>query len=172
MSHSVTTEKLRDFVSKSLTKVLKTMFWAECELIGFESCSGTRSLSPKLDPEKDGSSRMFAASDGFAGDLNGVCYLFLDDAFAYYIANIITGIDLEKLEEDTVRDVCGELTNMFAGTFRNTLADLGLPSTLTIPTVMQGKRMAISTVGTSSQTRFAFEVDGYRGQADLILTNN
>lgn len=172
MSHSVTTEQLLDFVSKSLTKVLKTMAWAECELIGFESYSGSQSLSPKLAPEKDGSSRMFAASVGFAGNLNGVCYLFLDDAFAYYIANIITGIDLEKLEEETVRDVCGELTNMFAGTFKNTLADLGLPSTLTIPTVMQGKRMAISTAGTSSQTRFAFEVDGYRIHADLLLANN
>jgi chemotaxis protein CheX len=115
---------------------------------------------------------MFAASVGFAGDLNGVCYLFLGDAFAYYIANIITGIDLEKLEEDTVRDVCGELTNMFAGTFKNTLADLGLPSTLTIPTVIQGKRMAISTAGTSIQTRFAFKVDGYRIHADLLLANN
>jgi len=61
---------------------------------------------------------------------------------------------------------------MFAGTFRNTLADLGIPFTLTIPTVMQGKRMTISTVGTSSQTGFAFEVDGYRGQADLIFTSN
>ncbi len=169
MSASVTTQQLNDFVSRSLTKVLKTMAWAKCELHSFESYSGKQSLSPKLDSEKDGSTRMFAASVGFAGDLNGVCYLFLSDSFAYYISNIITGIDLEKLEDDTVRDVCGELTNMFAGTFKNTLADLGLPSTLTIPTVMQGKRMAISTAGTSSQTRFAFDVDGYRIHADLLL---
>ena len=80
MFHSVTTEQLRDFVSKSLTKVLKTTFCAKCQLIGFESCSGTQSLSLRVDPEKDGSSLVFAASVGFTGELNGVCCLFLDDA--------------------------------------------------------------------------------------------
>ena len=34
---------------------------------------------------------------------------------------------------------------------KNRLADLGLPSTLSIPTVVQGKRMAISTAGTNSR---------------------
>ncbi len=61
---------------------------------------------------------------------------------------------------------------MFAGTFKNALADMGLPSTLTIPTVIQGKRMAISTASTSLQTRYAFEVDSHSIYADLLLAEN
>lgn len=172
MPLSVPAKKIYSFLSNSLIKVLETMANATCEFTGHQSYSGKQALSPVADPEKDGSTQTFAASVGFAGKLNGVCYLFLGDKFAYHISSEITGIDLAKLDDDTVRDVCGELTNMFAGTFKNALADLGLPSTLTIPTVMQGKRMAISTAGTSSQTRFSFDVNGYCIHADLLLSDS
>ncbi len=145
---------------------------AKCALVSQESYAGKQALSPKIDPSKDTSTKIFAASVGFAGDLNGVCYLFLGDRFAYHISEKITGIDPEELSDDTVRDVCGELTNMFAGTFKNALADLGLPSTLTIPTVIQGKRMAISTAGTTTQNRFTFESDGFPIFADLLLSES
>ena len=95
----------------------------------------------------------------------------MGNRFAYHAAKNITGLDDDELDEDTVRDVCGELTNMFAGTFKNCLADLGLPSTLTIPTVMQGKRMAISTAGTNDQFRFSFKVDEFPIFADLLLSD-
>ena len=52
MSHSVTTEQLCDFVSKSLTKVLKTMFWAECELIGSNRVQGLSLLTPSWPQKK------------------------------------------------------------------------------------------------------------------------
>jgi hypothetical protein len=52
------------------------------------------------------------------------------------------------------------------------LADLGLPSTSTIPTVMQGKRMAINTAGTNDQFRFSFEVDEFPIFADLLLSGS
>ena len=96
----------------------------------------------------------------------------MSDQFAYYISNRIIDTPIDKPDIDSVRDVCGELANMFAGTFKNALADMGLPSTLTIPTVIQGKRMAISTAGTSLQTRYAFEVDSHSIYADLLLAEN
>jgi len=96
----------------------------------------------------------------------------MGNRFAYHTAKRITGIEDPELDDDTVRDVCGELANMFAGTFKNCMANLGLPSTLTIPTIMQGKRMAINTAGTNDQFRFTFEVDGFPIFADLMLSDN
>ena len=57
----------------------------------------------------------------------------MSDEFAYYISNKIIDTPIDKLIVEAVIDVCGELANMFAGTFKNALADMGLPSTLTIP---------------------------------------
>ncbi len=171
MSVSVPVGKIHEFLSSSLTKVIDTMADMQCTCVGQESYSGKQAFSPQIDPTKDDSKRMFASSVGFAGEINGVCYLFMTENFAYGAGGKITGLDREDLDDDVVRDVCGELTNMFAGTFKNKLADLGLPSTLTLPTVVQGKRMAISTAGTAEQYRFTFEVGGLNIYADLLLSN-
>ena len=171
MSVSVPVGKIHEFLSTSLTKVVDTMIGFQCECTGHEAYSGKQAFSPQIDPAKDDSKRMFASSVGFAGDISGVCYLFMTENFAYKAGGKITGLDREDLDDDVVRDVCGELTNMFAGTFKNKLADLGLPSTLTLPTVVQGKRMAISTAGTAEQYRFTFEVDKLNIYADLLLSD-
>lgn len=170
MSVSVPVEKIHEFLSSSLIKVIDTMMSMECAYVGHEAYAGTQAFSPKIDPAKDDSKRMFASSVGFAGEINGVCYLFMTENFAYRSAAKITGLENDELDDDVVRDVCGELTNMFAGSFKNSLADLGLPSTLTIPTVVQGKRMAISTAGTAEQYRFSFECEGLPIYADLLLS--
>lgn len=170
MSVSVPVGKIHEFLSSSLSKVIDTMASMQCECLGQQAYSGKQAFSPQIDPAKDDSKRMFASSVGFAGEINGVCYLFMTENFAYRAAMKITGLDKEDLDDDVVRDVCGELTNMFAGTFKNKLADLGLPSTLTLPTVVQGKRMAISTAGTAEQYRFTFECEGLPLYADLLLS--
>lgn len=171
MPVSVPNEKIHEFLTASLIKVVDTMTGSGCDFIGSESYSGKQAFSPKIDPAKDDSKRVFASSVGFAGEINGVCYLFMTENFAYRSSGKITGMENDELDDDVVRDVCGELTNMFAGTFKNSLADLGLPSTLTLPTVVQGKRMAISTAGTAQQYRFSFESDGLPLFADLLLSD-
>ena len=171
MPASIPVEKVHEFLTSSLIKVIDTMIGSSCDYIGHEAYSGKQAFSPKIDPAKDDSKRVFASSVGFAGEINGVCYLFMTENFAFRSAKKITGLDTEDLDDDVVRDVCGELTNMFAGSFKNCLADLGLPSTLTLPTVVQGKRMAISTAGTAQQYRFSFESEGLPLFADLLLSD-
>jgi CheY-specific phosphatase CheX len=172
MSVSIPVEQIHKYLTHSLNKVFTTMAHANCELLGQEAYTGGQALSPAIDPEKDPSTHILASCVGFAGDVSGVCYLFMGNRFASHIAKQVTGLDDEDLDDETVRDVCGEMTNMAAGTFKNCLADLGLPSTLTVPTVMQGKRMAINTAGTADQFRFSFEVDGFPVFADLLLSDH
>jgi len=172
MSVSPTSQKIHDLVIRSFTKVFETMARATCVFQDYELHSGTKSSSPKLDPAKDGSDQVFAASVTFAGRLNGTCYLFLSNPFAHHISSEITGIPMEKLRDAAVRDVCGELANMFTGTFTSALADLGHSISLSVPTVKRGKRVAIAVSGTSSHVRYAFDVNDYRVHADVLLMEN
>ncbi|MEC7905643.1 MAG: chemotaxis protein CheX [Verrucomicrobiota bacterium] len=165
-------DRLNQLLEESLFKVLNTMARAKCELQSIEAYRGKPAQSPEIKGTSDSDAGLFAASVGFAGELNGVCYLFMSVEFAYYISNKIIDTPIDKLTVEAVIDVCGELANMFAGAFKNALADMGLPSTLTIPTVIQGKRMPISTAGTSLQSRYLFEVDGHPVYADLLLAEN
>lgn len=170
MPISVPLEKVQDILAASLVKVLDTMAGISCQNLGCESYKGKKVYSPEISGNSKTAQSTFAASVGFAGDIAGVCYLFMGEAFATETARKITGLDAEDLDGEIIRDVCGELTNMFAGTFKNDLADLGMPSTLTIPTVAQGKRLAISTAGASQQFRFSFEANGHQLFADLLLS--
>ncbi|MCH6255416.1 chemotaxis protein CheX [Puniceicoccaceae bacterium K14] len=171
MPASIPIEKVQEFLSSSLIKVIETMMRTNCTLKGCKGYEGKKVYSPSFGPNPETAPRVFASSVGFAGDMSGVCYLFMAETFAFEAAKKITGLDDEDLDADVVRDVCGELTNMFAGTFKNSLADLGIPSTLTIPTVVQGKRMAISTPGSADQFRFKFEAEGYPIFADLLVSD-
>lgn len=172
MSVSPTSPKIRDLVIQSFTKVFETMARATCSFQDCETRSGKDSRSPELDPTKDGSDRMFTASVDFAGKLNGACYLFFSDPFAHHISSEITGISMDKLGVDAVRDVCGELANMFAGTFTSALTDLGQSTSLSVPTVELGNRLAIEASGVSSHMRYAFDVNDYRVHADVLWKDN
>ena len=113
MPVSIPVERIHDFLASSLTKVFETMAKADCKYLGNEAYEGKQAFSPKIDPAKDQSTRIFASSVGFAGEVNGVCYLFMGDLFAKTAAHNITGLSMEDLDDEVVRDVCGELTNMF-----------------------------------------------------------
>lgn len=171
MPASIPIEKIQEFLSSSLIKVIETMIRTNCTLKGCKAYEGKKVFSPSFTPNAAEPPRIFASSVGFAGEISGVCYLFMQEEFAVEAAKKITGLDDEDLDMDVIRDVCGELTNMFAGTFKNSLADLGLPSTLTIPTVVQGKRMAISTPGSADQFRFKFVAEGFPIFADLLVSD-
>jgi len=119
MSVSVPVEQIHKYLSNSLIKVFKTIAHAKCEFLGEKAYNGSQTLSPAIDPSRDPSTRILASCVAFAGEINGVCYLFMGNRFAFHAAKKVTGIEDAELDEYTVRDVCGELTNMFAGTFKN-----------------------------------------------------
>ena len=114
MPASVPLEKIQDLLVHSLSKVLDTMAGTQCKKLDCQSYSGKKVYSPEVNPSKEKVVRIFAASVGFAGEISGVCYLFMGEDFAFDIAKKITGLDNEDLDDEVVRDVCGELTNMLS----------------------------------------------------------
>jgi chemotaxis protein CheX len=108
-------------------------------------------------------------SVGFVGAINGLVYLYMKTDFVADAAVKITGLESSELGGDMVSDVCGELTNIFGGGFKNAIANLGYDSMLTIPTVFSGDELRISTIDVARQFRAELLVNGQAVVADLVL---
>ena len=160
-------EDLQNTIVRALSDVFDTMLSFDCENTGCIDFSGKKPPVPNLG-EQD-ASLVYVGSVGFVGKMNGMVYLYMKSEFAEHAAQKITGLESEDLDFEIISDVCGELTNMFGGTFKNTLADLGYESTLTIPTVLSGDELYISTIGVKKHIRLDFLANGDAVTADLVL---
>ena len=97
---------------------------------------------------------IYVGSVGFVGDINGVVYLYINQSVMRKAAARITGDD--ENGEEMISDVCGEIANMLGGGFKNSLADMGQGSMLTIPTVLNGCELYVSSIGVSRYLRFRY----------------
>ncbi len=109
---------------------------------------------------------------GFIGEPKGLIYLYFETAFAEYCAGRMLDMSLEEVIEcgdEVVNDVIGEITNMTVGTFKNKLADRGMPCRLTIPSIMRGSHLKIEPIHSANRKVFRFDIGGQRLTADVLL---
>lgn len=122
------------------------------------------------DPSRIGAGEQVIASVGFVGVASGLLYLRMTDRFARTVAGqVLKMTDLELIAEgpDTVKDAIGELTNMLAGTFKNTLCDQGYRCRLTLPTIVRGEHVNVVAVKEATRQVFYFETQGMPVVVDL-----
>lgn len=163
----ISDQELNKLTSSALSSVFETMLGNEVDFRGSADYSGQKAPFPDLGgAEKN---MIFVGSVGFVGSVNGVIYLYMKSNFAESSAQKITGLDEEDVDFEIVSDVCGEMTNIFAGGFKNALADLGYNSVLTIPTVLSGDELYISTLGVVKHLRHNFTSKDEEIVADLVL---
>jgi len=160
-------DDLKTIVSQSLASVFDTMLGYQSEYRSHEDITGRNVKSPGLGGQP--LMAVHVGSVGFVGEVNGLVYLYMKTQFVARAAEKITGLSGDELGDDIVSDVCGELTNMFGGGFKNAMADRDHDSMLTIPTVLSGDELFLSTIGVLKHLRFDFVVDGEEVVADLIL---
>lgn len=163
----ISDEVVSQIITRSLNSVLGTMVGKSCDFKDCSDYSGKKAPFPNL----GGAERemIYVGSVGFVGAMHGVIYLYLKSEVAESAAAKMTGLDEDEIDFEIISDVCGELTNMFAGTFKNSLADLGYASALTIPTVLSGDELYISTLGVVRHLRQNFVSRGDEIVADLVL---
>lgn len=160
-------QELNEMIAAALDTVFQTMLGTAAEYKGGKDFSGTKAPVPDLGGAE--MSMVYVGSVGFVGSVRGVVYLYMKSKFAESSARKITGLDKEDVDYEIVSDVCGELTNVFAGSFKNKLADMGYNSVLTIPTVLSGDELYISTLNVIKHLRQNFVVKGDEIVADLVL---
>lgn len=112
------------------------------------------------------------ASVGFIGDVNGVVYLHLTNAFARTLAGRMLGMAEAELEGDEmVNDVIGELTNMIVGAVKSRLCDEGAPCVLTIPSIVRGQAFGIEATGASARRSLGFQCGQDPLLVELLMKN-
>lgn len=81
---------------------------------------------------------------GFTGEYNGTISIFCHFNMALKIASNMLGMPLDVINGD-VKDAVGEVANMIAGNVKTKLAETFGEMTLTIPLVIAGNSLSIST---------------------------
>lgn len=107
---------------------------------------------------------------GFVGSINGNVILGLTDDFAVFATGKILGMSRGEVEvhgPEVVKDAIGEITNMTAGGFKNRLCDLGHPCKLSLPSIVRGNRLRVSTPQGTTRSIFEFECAGHLLVADV-----
>ena len=155
-------------IVKGVSEVFETMTLEKVDFNG-------RTPNPPLHSRPVGiNGPHVVASVGFVGDVNGIIYTHFDDNIAVELAGKMLGMTLaEVIANEMLTDATGELTNMIAGVFKNTLGGVGVVCKLTLPSIVRGTDFHVDH-GLRSGRRYIFNFS-LRGKAivtDIILEDD
>jgi flagellar motor switch protein FliN len=106
----------------------------------------------------------------FAGDVNGSLHLKVNGQFAYVIASNMMGIPLDEIEdEDDVKDVIGEMTNIIAGNLKTAFCDSGLDCVISPPAITAGKNFKVSVLHMDRYERFTFKFEHHEITVEICV---
>ena len=125
------------------------------------------------DPLAPDSSGQIVGSVGFAGQANGIVYLYSGFGFARIVTSQMLGLnEADGIEDEMVKDAIGELSNMVVGNIKSHLCDAGWECTLTIPSILRGSQIAISGTGNSKKKILGFRNQDHRMLAHVVIKEN
>jgi len=108
---------------------------------------------------------------GFAGEINGLVYLRFSKVFALHATTKVLGLSSRTSSMPVRGDLGrGRRTGQHGRRgFKNVFCDLGHPCMLTLPTVVSGDHLAVTTVKDASRHVFLFETLGQRVIIDVQM---
>lgn len=104
---------------------------------------------------------------GFAGSATGLVAFHASMAAARDITTAMIGIELD---EDSLPDAIGEVTNMIAGAFRTRMAAFQDAWAISVPTVTVGSDFYIKPISTGDRVIVGFAMDAHELFVELIIT--
>lgn len=111
-------------------------------------------------------------SVGFVGKVNGTLNLYFQEDFAAVCTRQLlrANEDYTKRTADTaIKDAIGEVTNMTAGVFKNSLISIGLPSRLNLPKVFRCRLGSMEPGFTASRYVYHFISAESRVVVELLI---
>ncbi len=148
---------------KAIEDVFRTM--AQHSVVFVSRSQTVDSVTPEGVPQIIG-------NVGFVGKVNGLVYLCMPEAFARKLACAMLGMDLSELMmsgTEALNDAIGEITNMTVGGFKNSLADVGFPCKLTVPTIVRGTGLSVRSIKSANRYIFQLESKGERISVDIQM---
>ncbi len=93
----------------------------------------------------------------FAGDLDGVLNIQVNDDFGRQMTAAMLGVEVEKVEsEQEVYDVIREVSNIIGGNLKSNFVDAGLSCILSTPSITNGRDFKVNPTHLDKPTRFLF----------------
>ncbi len=100
-------------------------------------------------------------SVSFAGDVDGIFNIQVNDGFANTMAAAMLGIEEGEIEnEEEVFDVIRELSNIIGGNLKSTFVDAGVSCALSTPSITNGLDFKVEALNIIRTQRFLFDVQG------------
>jgi chemotaxis protein CheX len=96
---------------------------------------------------------------GFSGAMRGSCQIQMSSDAACAIASAMLGGATIDEEDDSINDALGELCNMLAGGWKNSIPELSSECALSPPTVISGRDYKVHVRKPSVSLSRAYEFD-------------
>jgi flagellar motor switch protein FliN len=115
---------------------------------------------PKV-PDSFKEEKRTVGSVSFAGDVNGIFMIQVNDTFAHTMAAAMLGIEENEIEnEEEVFDVIREMSNIIGGNLKSSFVDAGVSCALSTPSITNGLDFHVEALNIIRTQRFLFEVQG------------
>jgi chemotaxis protein CheX len=99
---------------------------------------------------------------GFSGAMRGVCQIRMSAAAARLIVSaMLGGAPVDEGDDGSMNDAVGELCNMVAGGWKNSIPELSSACTLSPPTVISGQNYRVHVRKPSVQLARSYEFEGH-----------
>jgi CheY-specific phosphatase CheX len=120
-------------------------------------------------PESSGEVEIIS-SVGFIGEVTGSIYLCTNVNLARFATCRMLGLAEHEIDSDTmVNDVLGELGNMIVGHVKSRLCDQGNDCTLTIPSIVRGRRLSVERPTNVAARMLAFTYQGSHFVVEILV---
>jgi flagellar motor switch protein FliN len=101
-------------------------------------------------------------SVSFAGDVDGIFNIQVNDDFGRLMTAAMLGMTPEEVEgDDQVFDVLREMSNIIGGNLKSNFVDAGLSCVLSTPSITNGLDFKIEPLNAISPERFLFAYQNY-----------
>jgi flagellar motor switch protein FliN len=140
-------EQIRNCIADTLTETFDTMLSMQLEPVDALEDAGLND------------NRMVGAVN-FAGEVVGTMSLQVSRAYSRQLTTAMLGMTPdEELDEETIRDVVGELTNIVTGNLKTEFVDAGLSCIISTPRITTGSDFKVDPLNIAPPLTYYFRHD-------------
>lgn len=162
---------IRERLTRSLKDVFRIMLRRPIELCDNLNQGGSVFIAPATGTGEALPTHILG-SVAFTGKVNGTLNLYFQEDFAAVCTRLLlkANEDYTKRTADTaIKDAMGEITNMSAGVFKNSLAAIGFPSRLVLPKVFRCRLGSMEPGYTASRYVYHYMSAETRVVVELLI---
>ena len=160
---------VRETIHRAVSDVFQRRLGRGLTAVGVTELSGRDDLHPPFAGPGNGARTVVVGTVSFQGDINGLLYLYLDEALARLATGRLPEDGLVVNDDMVVNDAIDEITRLTAGGFSAGLHEAGCLCVPSLPSILRGSNFSIEPVGTVIRIAYRFEPAGPQAALDLLF---